>query len=134
MKKVAEAWLQRSKAALEAARRDLDAGAGELAADRAYYTMFYAVRAVLSTRGLDYSSHGATHAGFGKEFAKTRELDPKYHRWLIDAFDERQKAIYGVHAEVPVERARELIDQAEEFLEAARSYCEAHPEAGSANE
>lgn len=131
MKRVSKEWLERSRASVEAARRDLGAGAGELAADRAYYAMFYAVRAVLATRGLDYSSHGATHAGFGKEFAKTGELDPKYHRWLIDAFDERQKAIYGLQVEVLAERALELIEQAEEFMEASRSYCEAPPEAAS---
>lgn len=66
--------------ALAGARRDLEAGEAGLASDRAYYAMFHAAEALLLVRELNFSSHGAVHGAFGREYAKTRELDPKFHR------------------------------------------------------
>lgn len=54
-----------------------------IAASRAYYAMFYIAEALLLHRGLAYSSHSAVIAAFGKEFARSRELSPKF----ISLFD-----------------------------------------------
>lgn len=70
MKERSAGWLDRSQRALESARRELAAGALGFAADRAYYAMFYVVKALLTERGLEHSSHGAVHAAYGQEFAK----------------------------------------------------------------
>jgi uncharacterized protein (UPF0332 family) len=120
------AWarLDQSAAAIEGARRDLAASAYDLAADRVYYAMFYAADALLARRGLSFSSHGAVHGAIGKEFAKTGDLDPRFHRWLLDAYDQRQAAAYGISSEIAKDRVQELIRQAEEFLAAARAYLE----------
>jgi uncharacterized protein (UPF0332 family) len=82
--------------------------------------------ALLAERDLDFSSHGAVHGAFGKTFAKTRELDPQYHGWLLRAYEIRQRATYGADAdtELVVTGAGEMIDRAEEFLAAARRYLE----------
>jgi uncharacterized protein (UPF0332 family) len=58
------------------------------------HAMFYTAEALLANRDLTFSSHGSMHGAFGKEFAKTEELDPKFHRWLIDAFRQRQDLLY----------------------------------------
>jgi uncharacterized protein (UPF0332 family) len=117
-----EARLEQAAASLQAARRDLAADAYDLAADRTYYAMFYSADALLAERRLSFSSHGAVHGAFGKEFARTGDLDPKFHRWLLDAFDERQAATYDVSRHVTHERAQELVGQAVEFLAAAHAY------------
>jgi uncharacterized protein (UPF0332 family) len=57
----------------------------DFAASRAYYALFYAAEALLLAEGLAFSSHAAVIAGFGKVFAKTQRLDPRFHRYLIDA-------------------------------------------------
>lgn len=54
----------------------------DFAASRAYYAMFYVAEALLWTLNQSYSSHAATLGAYGKEFAKTGRLDPKYHKWL----------------------------------------------------
>jgi uncharacterized protein (UPF0332 family) len=59
---------------------------------------------------------------FGKEFAKTEELDPKFHRLLIDASRERQEATYSIDPEITREQASILITRAEEFVAVARAY------------
>lgn len=109
---------------VQAARLLLDEGFGDSAADRAYYAMFYAVEALLAARELTYSSHGAVHGAFGRLFAKTGEFDPRYHRWLLQAFEGRQSATYGtdIESEPDGDSVARVIDQAEELLSAAREY------------
>lgn len=124
MKEYSAKRLDRSRDAIEGARRDLAADAPRFAADHAYYAMFYAAEALLADRDLGFSSHGRVHGAFGKEFAKTAALDPKYHGWLLDAFKERQSVTYGTDPEISAGRALEMIEHAEEFRDAARKYLE----------
>ena len=58
---------------------------------------------------------------FGESYAKTGRLDPKYHRWLIDAFDQRIEGDYGFDSVISPETAGEAIEQATEFLSAAEA-------------
>ena len=52
-----------------------------------------------STNGImAFSKHSAVQAAYGKEFAKTGLLDPKYHRWFLKAFEDRLQTDYGVDA------------------------------------
>jgi uncharacterized protein (UPF0332 family) len=111
---------QKAGRAIEGARRDLEAGETGFAADRAYYAMFYVAEALLSDRGLEFSSHGAVHGAFGKAFARTGALDPKFHRALLDAFRTRQMTIYDVTVTISPDAAEALIMKAEEFASAAR--------------
>jgi len=114
--------LARARDAIDAARRDLAADEAPFAAGHLYYAMFYVAEALLAGLDLGFSSHGAVHGAFGKHFAKTGVLDPKYHRWLLDAFEERQAADYGLDPDISAERVEELIERAEAFLAAGRKH------------
>lgn len=114
--------LDRARDAIEAADILLTNEKVDIAAGRAYYAMFYTAEALLNEKGLAYNKHGAVHAAFGKYFAKTKLLDPKYHRWLIDAFDKRLIGDYGVEANLQMDNVATMIHQAQEFLEAAKKY------------
>jgi uncharacterized protein (UPF0332 family) len=70
----------------------------DIAAGRAYFAMFYTDEALLNEVGLEFNKHSAVHAAFGKHFAQTKRLDPKYHRWLMDSFDKRLIGDSGVEA------------------------------------
>ena len=83
------ALMQKARDSRQAATLLAGANFGEFAAARAYYAMFYAAQALLLERGLSFSSHSAVIAAFGREFAKTEMLDPKLHRYLLDAQDLR---------------------------------------------
>jgi uncharacterized protein (UPF0332 family) len=124
VKDYARRRLEKASESIEAARLLLTEGFQDSAADRSYYAMFYAVEALLADRDLDFSSHGAVHGAFGRLFAKTGELDPKYHGWLIRAFEARQSATYGVdlNGEADAASIGALIEQAEEFVSAIRRY------------
>lgn len=120
-----------TRAYLEKAKENIKAGLDlirdehyEIAASRAYYAMFYTAEALLAEEGEEFSSHGAVHGAFGKRFTKTGRLDAKFHRYLIDAYRERQAADYDAPAEVGLEEAQTLVSQAKEFLAAGEALLE----------
>jgi uncharacterized protein (UPF0332 family) len=121
------ALLEKAERSIRATQTLLDAGAAEFAVGRAYYAMFYVAGALLHEEGLNFRSHAAIHAAFGKEFAKTGRLDSKYHRWLIDAFDERLQADYGFAVSVDTHKVVTLVDRARAFLATARTLLEEPP-------
>lgn len=124
MNERARKFLDKALDAIEVAEGILDMNRPEFAAGRAYYAMFYVAEALLSEKGLEFSSHGQVIGAYGLHFAKTKELDPKFHRWLVDGFDVRVTGDYNIDENVSSQIVVNLINQAREFLEAARGYLE----------
>jgi uncharacterized protein (UPF0332 family) len=114
--------LDKAARAVHAAKTLLDEGDADFAAGRAYYSMLYGAEALLNEKDLRFRKHGGVHAAFGDQFVKTGLLDPKFHRWLLDAFDKRIQGDYGVEAVVTQEDVTQLIAQADEFLKEAQRY------------
>lgn len=100
----------------------LDKSFSNFSAAQSYYTMFYLAEALLYSKGLEFSSHSAVIAAYGKKFAKTGALDPKFHRRLIVV--ERRRAIghYGEENGVSDEDALESFQWAEEFMQVVKDY------------
>jgi uncharacterized protein (UPF0332 family) len=109
---------------LPAAEVLLREGDADFAAGRAYYAIFYAASALLFERGLSFRKHSAVHAAFGREFVQTGILDARFHRWLLDAFDKRLQADYGVDVLLGPEDVQRMIEQAREFVGEATRYLE----------
>ena len=122
MKEHTQKLLNKAVDVLEAAEALLDIGKVEVAAGRAYYAMMHVAEALLNEKGLNFNNHGDIHGAYGLHFAKTRTLDPKFHRWLLDAFDHRIVGDYDVDADFGSDIVAEMINQAREFLEAAQAY------------
>ena len=119
MKSESRRLLDKAARAIRAAETLLREGDPDFAAGRAYYAMFYAAEALLFERGLQFRKHGAVHGAFGEHLVRSGILDTRFHRWLLDAFDVRIQGDYGVDAVVSLEEARDMIDQAGEFLREA---------------
>ena len=101
MKDYARKLLAKALDAIEAAEGLTNLGKTEFAAGRAYYAMFYTAEALLYDQfDLRLNQHGQVIAAYGKHFAKTKELDPKYHRWLRDGFEKRISGDYGVDTDI----------------------------------
>jgi uncharacterized protein (UPF0332 family) len=107
---------------IESAELLLDHGKTDVAAGRAYYALFYIAEALLNQKGLQFSKHGDVIGAYGKHFSKTRLLDQKFHRWLIEGFDTRQIGDYHVDTGIEMNAVADMINQAREFLEAAQEY------------
>jgi uncharacterized protein (UPF0332 family) len=79
-------------------------------------------QALLLSKDLSFSSHSAVIAAYGREFAKTKLLDPRFHRFLLDAQDKRNIGDYGMIGEIDNEEAQEVLDWSKRFLKAAEKY------------
>ena len=112
--------LEKSQQSIDAARLLLGDDYTDFATSRAYYAMFYAVEALLLSRGMTFSKHSAVIAAFGKEFAKTGLLDISLHRAILNAFDLRNAGDYGSLHAVSAEKARQVLDDAVAMLVQAR--------------
>lgn len=88
---------------IESAELLLDNEKIDVAAGRAYYALFYIAEALLNEKGLQFSTHGDVIGAYGKEFSKTKLLDPKFHRWLIDGFDTRLIGDYHVDTKIEMD-------------------------------
>ena len=109
---------------IESAELLLDHGKTDVAAGRAYYALFYIAEALLNDKGLQFSAHGDVIGAYGKEFSKTKLLDQKFHRWLIEGFDTRLIGDYHVDTKIEMDTVANMINQAREFFEAAQKYLE----------
>lgn len=116
VKRKAQQLLEKAQQAIEAAELLLEGQKFDFAAGRAYYAMFYVAEALLFEEGIEFRKHTGVHAAFGKHFAKTGRLDPKYHRYLLEAFESRLEADYGVETKLGRGAAEELVRRAKEFL------------------
>lgn len=96
--------------------------AGRGAVSRAYYAMFYAVLALLATKGLGSSRHSGTISLFDREFVKPGDLPKELSRALHLAFERRQQADYGEVIQLDEPAATRAIEEAEVFIQKVRDY------------
>ncbi|MFN0085032.1 MAG: HEPN domain-containing protein [Blastocatellia bacterium] len=83
--------------------------------------MFYIASALLLGKGQRFSKHGAVISAFGLQFVKTGEVDARFHRYLIDAQDNRIIGDYSSTIILTNSQAAELIAQAQEFFSMAET-------------
>ena len=83
MKPEVEELLDKARRSIKTANNIFKDGEVDFAGSRAYYALFYIAEALLLERGLAFSSHSAVIANFGKEFAKPKSLNPKFHTILL---------------------------------------------------
>jgi uncharacterized protein (UPF0332 family) len=114
--------INHSEESHQAAKVLLDGGFAGFSAAQSYYTMFYLTEALLHSKDLQFSSHSAVIAAYGKEFSKTAILDPKFHRRIIIAESRRETGHYGEESSVTDEEAHESYDWAGEFLQVVKEY------------
>lgn len=119
MKEESGKLLEKAGRAIHAAEILLQGGEAEFAAGRAYYAMFYTAEALLQNSGLHSRKHSGVHQLFWEHFVKTGLVDARFHRWLIDAFDQRLQGDYAFGAAITAADAAETIDQARQFLKEA---------------
>ena len=125
MREEARKRLEKAERSIAAARTLLEHGDADFSIARGYYALLYVAEALLVERGLRFRKHGGVHGAFGEHFAKTGVMEAKFHRWLIDTFDLRSTADYGLDVALTHDDAALAIARAEEFLAAARGFLEA---------
>jgi uncharacterized protein (UPF0332 family) len=88
------------------------------AANRSYYAIFYAIRAVLALDGKDYKKHSAVIAHFRKEYIKTGHFQTEFSAVISELFEVRTDSDYDDFFVISKEEVIDQIRNAERFLEA----------------
>jgi hypothetical protein len=86
--------LQKSEEALKAARIMVDKHMFTFAMNRVYYSLYYAIQALLAKQGVSFSKHGQVKGYFNREFIKPGKLPKEIGRFYNKAFEYRQKFDY----------------------------------------
>jgi uncharacterized protein (UPF0332 family) len=111
--------LRKARRKLAASKALLAQGFAEDAVSRTYYTMFYLAEAFLDGEGLAFSSHSAVIGEFGRIFAKSGRIPTEFHRYLMEASEERLGGDYEEVYVLSDEEASKHLDRAERFLRLA---------------
>jgi len=96
-------------------------------ANRAYYSIFYCVCALLATQNVATKKHQAARAKFSELFVKTGLFDAQSSRIVGNAFTARQSADYDMESFISQEEAKLLLNDAREFHSLTLAYFAANP-------
>lgn len=125
---------EEDKCALSAVRlehaRECLASAGNLmsvndykgAANRSYYAVFHAMRAVLALDGIDMKKHSGVMSEFRRLYIKTGILPEEMSVIISEAFDVRTDCDYDDFYEISRGEAVEQITRAETFVDVISKY------------
>lgn len=107
--------LDEAERRIEASKILLNEGYYEDAVSRAYYSMYYASKALLSMKGIQTKTHRGLISKI-RELAIEGVIEVEYGKYLTKAEDKREIADYGMYKEFSMEEVRTLIEDAERFL------------------
>ena len=122
MSQETEAFLTKAEESLSAAGGLFEDALYGFAASRAYYAMFYAVEALLLTKGLSYPKHSAVLSAFGREFIKKGLIEPKWHQVFHEAFEVRQVGDYEPIEKVSEATSLRTLENAKAFVQMICSF------------
>jgi uncharacterized protein (UPF0332 family) len=107
--------MEKSKEAIKAAELLLKNEMMTFSINRVYYSMFYAVQALLAADGVSFSKHGQVKGYFNRELIKTMILPKELGQLYNKAFEYRQKFDYVDFAVPDREMVVEYIEKSKNF-------------------
>ena len=114
--------LESADEALDAAELLLENNHLKAAANRAYYTMFYAAIAALMQSGGDLPrTHGGVTNQFGLHYVRTGIIDSELAGTLQETYELRRKSDYELEVNFAEDEIRQAVQNARAFVSAIRS-------------
>ena len=110
--------LERARESLEEAKLLLDRGYGNTFVNRLYYACFYAVSALLLTRGLSSSKHSGIRSLFHQNIVKSGLVDLESGQLYDRLFDNRQKSDYADLVRFDTDEVGDWYNEARRFVDA----------------
>ncbi len=92
--------------------------------NRLYYACFYAVSALLATKGLASSKHTGVRSLFNKNYVKTNIVSKELARIYNDLFERRQESDYLDFIDFQEHQVLPWISRAESFVDHIRNIIE----------
>lgn len=95
-------------------------------ANRIYYSMFYAILALLVFEKYASSKHSGVISYFNSRFVKDGIFDEEDGRAVNRAFELRQRGDYREYVEISEKQVELLLSKASVFVEKVKKYLEAN--------
>lgn len=114
--------LEKAEDCYLAAQKLLDSGLLRDSANRSYYAIFHAVRAVLALEQIDFKKHSAVISYFQQHYIKEKVFDVRFSDYVRDAFSVRQQCDYDDFFVIADREVELQLDHARELLDAVTSY------------
>ncbi len=118
--------LDRANESLKAAELLIDNELLIPAMNRIYYSMFYAVGALLVLRDANFSKHGQVKGFFNREFIKTEIFPVKFGKLFNTVFEYRQKYDYVDLIYPDDEMLSDYLSEAQSFIDTVSSFIESN--------
>lgn len=116
MKSLSNARFEHATECLDAAKSLLASSNYKSAANRSYYAIFHAMRAVLAFDEIDMKHHSGVISEFRKLYIKTNIFDVKLSQIISLLFDIRTESDYDDFFIISKTEVEEQIENAEYFL------------------
>ena len=107
--------LEKSEESIRAAEIMFENRMFSISMNRIYYSMFYAVQALLVLQNVSFSKHGQVKGYFNRELIKTGIFPVDMGKLYNKVFEYRQKFDYVDFATPDRNMAHEYIEKAKEF-------------------
>jgi uncharacterized protein (UPF0332 family) len=111
---------------LEDARCLLERGSLRSAANRAYYSAFYAVSALALREGKTFRTHTGLISYLHSDFVASGRLEPKYGRVVQEAFEDRSEADYEDVPDISREQIAVRLGEMADLVQAIRRIVAGH--------
>ena len=108
--------LERARESIEEAKILMERGHINTFINRLYYACFYAVSALLLTKGLSSAKHSGVRSLFHQNFVKTGIVNIESGQFFDKLFDNRQKADYADLLRFNIDEVRYWYDETKEFV------------------
>ena len=114
--------LERAKEDLEAAKLNYEHNQYKTANNRAYYSIFHAIRAVLAIERVDFKKHKSVQAYFNKNYVKTNIFPKQIGHKIVEASKIREDSDYDDEFIAEPSKTLEQIQTAEELIKLVEEY------------
>lgn len=115
--------LNKAKETLETAKMIFNEGKDFTSANnRAYYAIFYAIRAVLAIDEIDFKRHKDVLAYFNKEYVNKEKFPKMIGRKISQAQRIREDSDYDDDYEPSLEKTEQQIKTAQELIDLVEEY------------
>ena len=122
MKALSIRRMEQAEQCLESAKLLLEADDIKGAANRSYYGIFHAIRAVLALEGKDFAKHSGVISFFRQNYIKTGILDVSLSDIITVAFQVRTECDYNDYYIISKAEVEEQVQNAERFIKTISDY------------
>ena len=116
--------LEKSTDDLETAQINYDAGKYDASVNRAYYSVYHAIRAVLALDDIERRKHSGNISYFREHYIATDVFDRSYSETIKNAETLRNEADYDDMKITSADDAQDIIEKSRQFYNAVKEYVE----------